>query len=51
MMNEKYYRSLFSLITLTGLSFSWDVLIGYNFLVSFNVWSKDVYSKLLLDYV
>ena len=36
---------LFSLITLVGVSFTWNVFVEFNFSSSFNVWSKDVYSK------
>ena len=37
--------SLFSLITLTGISFTWDAFFGSNYSSSFKVWSKDIYSK------
>ena len=42
---KKATMSLFSLITLTGISFSWDVFFGANFSSSFNVLSMDVYLK------
>ena len=42
---KKATMSLFYLVTLTGTSFTWDVFSGSSFSSSFNVWSKDVYSK------
>ena len=38
---------LFSFITLTGISVTWDVSFRSSFSSSFDVWSKDVYSKIL----
>ena len=43
MMYDKSYK--FSLITLTGVSFTWDAFFGSSFSSSFSVWSEDVYSK------
>ena len=42
---KKATMFLFSLISLTAVSFTWDVFFGSIFSSSFNVWSKDVYSK------
>ena len=43
---KKATISSFSLITLTGISFTWDAFFGSNYSSSFKVWSKDIYSKL-----
>ena len=45
-MYEKATMSLFSLIILTGMLFTWETFLVSNFSRSFNVWFKDVYSKL-----
>ena len=42
---KKATMSLFSLITFTGISFSWDVFFRSYFSSSFNFWSKDVYLR------
>ena len=42
---KKATMSIFYLITWTGIWFIWDAFFGSNFLSSFNVWSKHVYSK------
>ena len=42
---KKAITSLFSFVTLTGISLTWDVFFGSSFASSFKVWSKDVYSK------
>ena len=42
---KKATMSIFTLVTLTGISFIWDAFFGSNFFSSFNVWSKHVWSK------
>ena len=40
---KKATMPLFSFITLTGISFTWNALFGSNVSNLFNVWFKDVY--------
>ena len=42
--------SLFSLIILTGVTFTWEAFSGSNFSRSLNLSFKDVYSKLKIGY-